>query len=84
MNEKPTNPKLVLLASLLPGAGHVMLGLAPRGLQFLFFMLIFGWLSLRLMPEHMSFFARHVGGIFIYGVSIQDAYRIALRRFHGS
>lgn len=82
MPEKRLNPKLVLLCALFPAGGHVALGLAPRGLIFLFFMIILGWISFRLMPEHSSFFGRHIGGIFVYGLSIQDAYRIASLRFH--
>lgn len=77
MNDKPLNPRAVLAASIIPGAGHVWLGQAQRGLTFIFFMVILGWVSLRLIPEHMSFFSRHVGGIFIYGVSILDAYKTA-------
>lgn len=74
---KPIHPYLVLLASLcLPGSGHVILGRAQRGLMFLFFMIILGWVSLRMMPPSSSFFARHVGGIFIYGLSVLDAYKI--------
>lgn len=74
----PRNPYLVLAASLvLPGAGHVLLGQAQRGMVFLFFTVILGWVSLKLMPETGSFFSRHVGGIFIYGVSVIDAYKRA-------
>jgi hypothetical protein len=82
MSDKPKNPYLVLLAGLiLPGAGHVLLGQAQRGLTFLFFTAVLGWVSLKVMPEHMSFFARHVGGIFIYGISVLDAYKIARIKF---
>ena len=82
MSEKPINPYLVLAAGLVfPGAGHVILGQAPRGLMFLFFTLILGWVSLRLMPETASFFGRHAGGIFIYGISVLDAYKIARIRY---
>ena len=78
MPHSPKNPYIILAASLLlPGSGHVLLGLAQRGLMFLFFILILGWISLRLMPEQMSFFARHVGGILVYGLSVLDAYKIA-------
>ncbi len=71
-------PRRVLAASaLLPGSGHVMLRLPYRGMQFLFFMVVLGWVSKRVMPADASFFARHVGGILIYGVSVLDAYRIA-------
>ncbi len=74
---KPKSPYRVLAASLVPGAGHVLLGLPQRGLVFLFFTIILGWVSLRVMPETASFFTRHVGGIFIYGISILDAYKLA-------
>jgi hypothetical protein len=78
MTDTPKNPYLILLASLvLPGAGHVLMGQAQRGLTFLFFTVILGWASYKVMPEHMSFFARHVGGIFIYGISVLDAYKAA-------
>ncbi len=78
MSAKPVNPYLVLFASLLvPGAGHVVLGKPQRGLMFLFFTIVLGWVSLRLMPETASVFARHVGGIFMYGMSVIDAYKIA-------
>jgi hypothetical protein len=70
-------PRLVLLASIIPGAGHVLLGQAQRGLTFLFFMVILGWVSVKLMPDHASFIGRHIGGVFIYGMSILDAYKRA-------
>ena len=48
----PPNPYKILAASLLvPGAGHVWLGLAQRGMMFLFFTVILGWVSAKLMPE---------------------------------
>ena len=78
MTDKPRHPYIVLAAALLlPGAGHVLQGKAQRGLMFLFFTLILGWVSLRIMPEQASFFARHAGGIFIYGISVIDAYKLA-------
>ncbi len=78
MNGAPRNPYLVLAAALvLPGSGHVLLGLAPRGLMFLFFIIVLGWAGTHVMPETASFFARHIGGIFVYGLSVIDAYRIA-------
>jgi hypothetical protein len=78
MSDKPKNPYLIFLAGLvIPGAGHVLLGQAQRGLTFLFFTVVLGWVSLKVIPEQMSFFSRHVGGILIYGISVLDAYRIA-------
>jgi putative effector of murein hydrolase LrgA (UPF0299 family) len=72
-----TNPNLVLAASIIPGAGHVLLGAPQRGLMFLFFTIILGWVSFKLMPETATFFGRHIGGVFIWGMSIIDAYRLA-------
>ena len=77
MPEKPKNPYVVLAASIFPGAGHVLIGKPQRGLTFIFFIIVLGWVSLRIMPVDKSFFTRHVGGILIYGFSILDAYKIA-------
>ncbi len=67
---------LLLVAALIPGAGHVWLGQAPRGLVFVFFMAILGWISTKYMPETASFIGRHIGGVFIWGMSVIDALRI--------
>ncbi|MBZ0215813.1 MAG: hypothetical protein K8F25_04610 [Fimbriimonadaceae bacterium] len=76
MTPVPRNPYHVLLAAIiLPGSGHVLQSRAPRGLMFLFFTIILGWASSHVMPETASFIGRHIGGIFIYGMSIIDAYR---------
>jgi hypothetical protein len=64
-----------------PGAGHVWLGQAQRGLMFLFFTIVLGWVSAKLMPETATFIGRHIGGVFIYGVAALDAYRIARTRW---
>jgi hypothetical protein len=74
------SPLLVFVVSLIPGAGHVLLGQPQRGLMFLFFMTILGWISLKLMPEQASFVGRHIGGVFIWGMSIIDTYRINQKR----
>jgi hypothetical protein len=79
--QKPKLPILVFAVSLIPGAGHVWLGQPQRGLMFIFFMTILGWVSLKLMPENATFAGRHIGGVFIWGMSIIDAYRINQRRF---
>src|SRR5205809_4107539 len=74
----PTNPFLVLGAAIvLPGAGHVLLQLPIRGLQFIFFMVILGWITTKFAPSDVSFVGRHAGGFLIYALSILDAYRIA-------
>ncbi len=76
---KRKNFILVIAAAIVPGAGHVFLGQAQRGLMFIFFMTILGWISTKVMPETASFMGRHIGGIFIWGMSIIDAYRINRR-----
>ena len=74
----PTNPYLVLGAAIvLPASGHVILGVPVRGLQFLFFMVIFAWVTAKIAPADASFVGRHAGGFLIYALSILDAYKIA-------
>ena len=77
MNQ-PLNPRLVLvLAILFPGAGHVAIGQTQRGFCFLLFAILFMVLSyLTTTPEH-SFIGRHAGGLFVWALSITDAYRLA-------
>ena len=73
---KPKSPLLIFAIALIPGAAHVLLGQPQRGLMFIFFMTILGWISFKLMPENASFIGRHIGGVFIWGMSIIDACRI--------
>lgn len=78
MSQAPRNPYAVLAAAiLLPGSGHVLQGQPQRGLMFLFFIVVLAWVSRHLMPETASFLGRHIGGVFIYGLSVIDAYRSA-------
>ena len=76
MTEAPRNPRHILIAAIvLPASGHVWQGRAPRGLMFLFFMIILGWASTHIMPDNATFFGRHIGGFFVYGISVIDAYK---------
>jgi len=78
VSPSPTNPYLVLGAAVvLPGSGHVILGVPTRGLQFLFFMVILAWVTTKVAPPDASFVGRHAGGFLIYALSILDAYKIA-------
>ena len=79
---QPLNPRLVLvLAILFPGAGHVAIGQTQRGFCFLLFAILFMVLSyLTTTPEH-SFIGRHAGGLFVWALSITDAYRLARIRY---
>ncbi len=74
----PIPPYQVLgLALLLPGVGHVVQGQPQRGLMFLFFTVLLGWVSLHLTGAEHSVIGRYAGGIFVYGVSVLDAYKLA-------
>jgi hypothetical protein len=78
VNQKPWNPYVVLAAAiLLPGSGQVLNGTPHRGLTFLFFIVLLGWVSLNVMPAHSSFLGRYIGAVFIYGLSVIDAYKRA-------
>lgn len=76
--KRSLNPYIVLvMAILLPGVGHVAIGQPQRGLVFAFFTLFFALLTHMFSTPDQSFIARHAGGIFIWALSIPDAYRRA-------
>ncbi|MDQ0395430.1 hypothetical protein [Labrys monachus] len=79
---KPIDPRLVLaLAVVLPGAGHVALGRQARGLGFAFFALLLALLSWHATTPDISAVGRMAGGLFVWALSVPDAYRSArLRR----
>jgi len=82
MSGRPVHPYAVLAAAvLLPGSGQVLNGTPQRGLVFLFFMILLGWVSLHTMPAQASFVGRAIGGVFVYGLSVIDAYKHARIRF---
>ncbi|AWC25953.1 hypothetical protein WHT83_25505 (plasmid) [Aminobacter sp. P9b] len=75
---KPINPYLVLaLAIVLPGAGHVAVRDPKRGLAFAFFVVLFAVISYATTTPETSFIGRHAGGLFVWALSIPDAYRRA-------
>ncbi len=69
-----------MAAALFPGIGQLLNNQPTRAVTFVFFMMLFGWVSFQFTsPEH-SFVGRHAGGFFIYAISIMDAYRWARYR----
>lgn len=75
---KPLHPYAVLaLAILLPGVGHVAAGQPQRGFGFALFALILAMLTWHIAPPERSFVGRSALGLFVWALSIPDAYRIA-------
>ncbi|WP_214366821.1 hypothetical protein [Pseudonocardia sp. H11422] len=74
----PARPLVVLgVAIILPGVGQVLNRTPLRGLVFVFYMVLLGTITYHLTtPEH-SFLGRYAGGLFVYAVSVLDAYRWA-------
>ena len=80
----PPNPRLALLAALvLPGMGHVLAGRPQRGLGFAFFTLIGAWLTTKFAAPDADVVGRHAAGLFVWALSIPDAYRTARLRRSG-
>jgi hypothetical protein len=78
----PWHPWTVLaVALLLPGGGHVLAGEPQRGLGFAFFALLLALLSWHTTTPDISFIGRAAGGLFVWALSIPDAYRIARLRY---
>jgi len=77
MSQAPS-PYLVLAAAiLLPGAGQVLCGRQSRGLVMQLFMISFAIITWHLTTHQISLPGRLSGGLFVYALSIPDAYRTA-------
>jgi hypothetical protein len=78
----PLHPYLVMLiAAVAPGSGHWAAGNIQRGVMFAWFMFVLGWVSWRLAGPDVSVIGRLAGGLFIYAISIMDAYKLARLRW---
>lgn len=78
----PINPYMVLaIATLLPGGGHVAVGQQGRGLMFAFFTLLLAMVTWHFSTPEQSFIGRSAGGLFVWALSIPDAYKIARIRY---
>ena len=78
MSERPTNPYLVLVSAIvLPGSGQVWNGLPFRGLTFLFFIALLGAFTLLTAKPEVSMVGKLAGGLFVYAISVFDAYKTA-------
>ena len=78
MADRPPSPYLVLAAAVvLPGTGQVLNRAPMRGLTFLFFILLLGAFTLKTAAPEVSIIGKLAGGIFVYAMSIYDAYKTA-------
>ena len=74
----PLNAYLVLLvAILLPGFGHVLNGQPRRGLIMQLFMVALGFITWQLAPPTASLIGKLSGGLFVYALSLPEAFRVA-------
>lgn len=79
---RPMHPLLVLaLAIVLPGSGQVFNREPWRGLIFLFFMFLLGGFTLITAKPEVSIVGKLAGGLFVYAISVFDAYKKAKIRF---
>ena len=77
----PLNPYAVLVvAVVLPGCGQVVNRNPVRGLMFVGFMLLLGGFTLKTAAPDVSIVGKLAGGIFVYGLSVLDAYQHARAR----
>lgn len=78
MKATPFSPYIVLAASLiLPGVGQVLNRQPVRGLVFVFFTLLLGAYTLKTASPDVSIIGKLSGGLFVYAMSIIDAYKHA-------
>ncbi len=79
---RPMNPLLVLgLAIVLPGSGQVFNREPYRGLIFLFFMFLLGAFTILTARPEVSIVGKLAGGLFVYAISVFDAYKKARIRY---
>lgn len=77
-------PLLILgIAIVLPGVGQVLNRTPVRGLVFVFYILLLGTITYHLTTPDHSFLGRYAGGLFVYAISVLDAYRWAAQRSVG-
>jgi hypothetical protein len=70
----------VISAAIIPGSGHVILGRPMRGLVFLFWMVIAGYITYHLTMETTSLIGRLSGGLAVWVISILEVSKISRSR----
>jgi len=75
------HPLLVLaIATVLPGMGQVVNGQSRRGLVFVFYTVLLAVITHQLAPPGASAIGHVAGGVFVYALSVLDAYQVAAGR----
>ena len=83
---KPPHPRWVLVVGfMLPSGGQLLNRMPQRALTFLFFAVLFGWVSMNLIPASVCaaraypawrcFIVQHAGLFFIWLIAAMDAYQ---------
>jgi hypothetical protein len=72
---------VLLIALVLPGVGQVVNNTPSRGLMMLFFMLMLGVVTFNMAGPEISVIGKFAGGLFIYALSVMDAYYWARYRW---
>lgn len=71
----PLSPYLVLVAAIaLPGVGQVLNNSTRRGLLMLLFMIVLGYMTHQVASPNVSMIGQYAGGLFVYAISVMDAY----------
>lgn len=70
-------PPLAVLAAalMLPASGQIINRQPFRGLTFVFFFLLLGGFTLKTAAPDVSVIGKFAGGIFVYAMSVFDAYK---------
>lgn len=71
---------VTVAAFLLPGVGQILNGNATRGTVMQFFMMALAFATYVATGPDISMIGRFSGGVFVYVISVLDAYHIARRR----
>jgi hypothetical protein len=66
------------LSILLPGLGHVILGKEIRGLLFVFWIIILGYITYQISTPGISIFGRLSGGIAVWVLSVLEVRKILI------
>jgi len=74
-NDRPLGPIYVLLIAIfLPGMGQVVNNTPKKGFLMACFMIILGLITFNLAEPERSWVGKLAGGVFIYAISVIDAY----------